>query len=126
MAIKLVSPRHYVLLEDVLLDTGADVSVVPRDVGEALYEDITAGRYVEIQGIVPSTKLIAYLHRVKIILGRWSFHARIAVADSNNVPPVLGRSQALDRFLVSFNRGRHTCITDLPQTSLHSDDPNDS
>jgi hypothetical protein len=100
-----VSP-HYVLLEDVLVDTGADISVIPRDVGEALWKDITIGKYTEIQGIVPSTKLISYLHPVKMLLGSWAFNTRIAVADSNNVPPVLGRFQALDRFFLSLDHGQ--------------------
>jgi len=90
------------------VDSGADITVIPRDIGEALWEDITTGTYVEIQGIVPTTKLVSYLHSVKIVIGPWSFRAPIAVADSNNVPPVLGRSKALDRFLVSLHHGRET------------------
>ncbi len=113
VTIKLISPQRHVLLEDVLVDTGADVSVIPRDVGEALWEDITQGKYTEIQGIVPTTKLIAYLHPIKILLGPWSFHTRIAVADSNNVPPVLGRFQALDRALLALHHGRKVVFTDF-------------
>ncbi len=113
VSLKLVGPTHYVLLEDVLVDSGADVSVIPRDVGEALWADITRGKYVEIQGIVPSTKLIAYLHSVKMIFGPWTFQARIAVADSNNVPPVLGRCEALDRFLVCLQNGRRVSFSNF-------------
>jgi hypothetical protein len=117
--VKFVSSHRYVLLEDVLVDSGADVSVVPRDVGEALWEDVTRGRYIEIQGIVPSTKLIAYLHPVKILLGSWAFNTQVAVADSNNVPPVLGRFQALDRFLLTMRNGREVAFSDdRPSHSL--------
>jgi hypothetical protein len=101
------------LLEDVLVDTGADVSVIPRDVGEALWEDITRGKYVEIQGIVPTTKLIAYLHPVQILLGPWKLSTQIAVADSNDVPPVLGCFRALDRFLLSLDHGKKGTVTDF-------------
>jgi len=111
--LKLVSASHYVLLEDVLVDSGADVSVIPRDVGDALWPDITHGKYVEIQGIVPSTKLIAYLHPVRIVLGMWSFDTKIAVADSNNVPPVLGRFQGLDRFRLMLLHGRRVLLSDF-------------
>jgi len=85
-------------------------------VGEALWPDITDGRYVEIQGIIPSTKLIAYLHPVKIVLGIWSFHTRIAVADSNNVPPVLGRFRGLDRFRLALFHGRKVLFSEFRGT----------
>lgn len=111
VSVKLVTPERYVLLDEVLVDTGADISVIPRDIGEALWGDITQGKYIEIQGIVPSTKLIAYIHSVKIVLGPWAFPAKVAVADSNNVPPVLGRSQALDHFLLSFRHGHKVAFS---------------
>jgi hypothetical protein len=111
ISIKLVSGPQFVLLDDVLIDSGADVSVVPRDVGEALWEDITQGRYVEIQGIVPGTKLISYLHPVKMVIGPWSFQTLVAVADSNNVPPVLGRSRALDRLLIALDHGQKVILS---------------
>ena len=38
---------------DTLADTGADITLLPRYLGEMVVNDITSGMYVEIKGIVP-------------------------------------------------------------------------
>jgi len=50
--------------------------------------------------------LISYIHHFKIKLGEKIFPVPVAVADSDNVPPILGRCKALDLFNVKFNKGR--------------------
>jgi hypothetical protein len=37
--------ERWVLLENLLADTGADISVLPRPLGELLLDDVTTGRY---------------------------------------------------------------------------------
>ncbi|MEA1870161.1 MAG: hypothetical protein U9N09_08495 [Euryarchaeota archaeon] len=44
-------PRaEWLPIDDVLADTGADLSVLPRFIGELLVEDTTDGKYGEIKG----------------------------------------------------------------------------
>jgi len=106
VSIKVYSKNSVIIVDDVLADTGADITVLPRNLGELLVDDITKGKYVEIKGVVPSANLISYIHHFKIKLGEKILPVPVAVADSDNVPPILGRCKALDLFNVKFNKGR--------------------
>lgn len=97
--------RDWITIDEVLADTGADFCVLPRYIGETLVKEITVGKYVEIKGVVPGTILVAYVHNVKVMIGSLAFEAPVAIADSNDVPPILGRVGALDRFDANFLKG---------------------
>ena len=96
--------------EDLLTDTGADISVLPRPLGELLVDDITTGRYSPLSGVNPAAVLPAFVHIVQVRLGDVEFEMPVAIADSSLVPPVLGRKNALDRFMVRFVVGEETII----------------
>ena len=102
--------EQWVLLENLLADTGADISVLPRPLGELLIGDITVGRYSPLSGINPSAVLPAFIHIVQVRLGDAEFEMPVAIADSSLIPPVLGRRDALDRFVVRFVVGEETII----------------
>lgn len=97
---------RWVWLDEVLVDTGADFCVLPRFLGNILVKDITKGRYVEIKGVVPGVKLIAYLHTQRIKLGELEFIAPVAIADSDDVPAIFGRIKSLDLFDADFLKGK--------------------
>jgi hypothetical protein len=101
---------QWVPLENLLADTGADISVLPRPLGELLVDDVTAGRYSPLSGINPSAVLPAFIHIVQVRLGDEEFEMPLAIADSSLIPPVLGRKDALDRFVVRFVVGEETII----------------
>lgn len=96
--------NRFILVPDVLIDSGADVSLLPRDFGEMLLLDYTKGKRFELQGISPE-KLSVYLHRFKVRINGIEFTCPVAIADSPNVPPLLGRVEALDLFVVTFSKG---------------------
>jgi len=102
--------EQWVLLENLLADTGADISVLPRPLGELLIDDITTGRYSPLSGLNPAAVLPAFIHIVQVRLGDEEFKMPVAIADSSLVPPVLGRRDALDRFVVRFVVGEETII----------------
>lgn len=81
-------------IDEVLADTGADFCVLPRFVGNILVEDITQGKYIEIKGVVPGVRLIAYLHELRVKIDEDEFVAPVALADSDDVPCLLGRVHA--------------------------------
>jgi len=95
----------WITIDEVLADTGADFCVLPRYIGETLIKDITTGKYAEIKGVVPGTILVAYVHQIKVRIGKFEFEAPVAIADSNDVPSILGRVDALDRFDANLLRG---------------------
>ncbi len=102
------------VIDEVLADTGADFCVLPRFIRNLLVKDVTKGRYVEIKGVVPGVKLIAYLHNLRISIGNKKFVAPVALADSDDVPPIFGRVKALDLFNLfnaSFIKGEKLKIT---------------
>ena len=105
--LKIFSPlaNDWVILDEVLADTGADFCVFPRYIGETVVEDITTGKYIEIKGVVPSTRLIAYIHNLKIKIADLEFETYIAIADSDDVPSIFGRVKGLDEFDARFLKG---------------------
>ena len=100
------------IIEEVLVDTGADLTVLPRFIGESIIDDITTGEYVEIKGIVPTSLLIAFIHTLKIKAAGKEFETKVAIADSNDVPPILGRYEALDLFNLEFKKGKEMTFKD--------------
>jgi len=97
--------NDWISIDEVLADTGADVTILPRFIGEMLVEDITTGEYIEIRGITPSSALVAFLHQMKARISDKEFKLPIAIADSNTVPSIFGRVTGLDRFEVNFSNG---------------------
>jgi len=96
---------EWIKIENALADTGADISVLPRDVGDLLIEDVTRGKPYEIRGIVPYAKLIVYIHQLKFRLNGKEFELPVAISDSNDVPPIVGRVNGLDLFDANFLKG---------------------
>jgi len=96
--------KEWIMVEDVLADTGADISIIPKTLGIILVGDITKRRRYKIHGMVSSTFM--YLHRLKIRLNGKELLATVAIANSDNVPPTLGRKHGLDKFKVIFDRGQ--------------------
>ena len=96
----------WVPIYEALADTGSDITLLPRYLGEMLVEDITKGEYIEIKGVVPNAVLTAYIHNLKLELFREEFETKVALADSDDVHPILGRFKALDLFNVNFMKGK--------------------
>jgi hypothetical protein len=93
-------------VEDVLVDSGADLSLLPYRQGKLFILDIESGNEIEIRGIIPYSKLTVYLHRLKFRIKQFEFDAPVGISESDDVPPILGRVNALDDFFVEFDRGR--------------------
>ena len=92
-------------ISDILADTGADISILPRNLGESLVKDITKGKIQEVKGIVPFSKLTVYIHNLKFRINSKEFELPVAIADSDDVLPILGRVRGIDLFDVTFNKG---------------------
>jgi hypothetical protein len=97
--------NRWIWVDEVLADTGADFCVLPRYLGNFFVEDITTGKYIEIKGVVPGTRLIAYIHNLKIKIADLELETYIALADSDDVPSIFGRVKGLDEFDAKFSKG---------------------
>lgn len=110
VAVEIKGEAEWIRIENMLADTGADISILPRDVGDLLMKDITMGTPHEVRGIVPYAKLIVYIHQLRFRINGKEFKLPAAISDSNDVPPILGRVKGLDIFKCIFDNGKKTII----------------
>jgi hypothetical protein len=73
-----------------------------------LLKDIKKGRYLEIRGITPGAYTEVFIHHLTCKIGNLKFVAPFAIADSDDVPPILGRVKGLDLFKAIFYKGKET------------------
>lgn len=100
--------KGWLFLSEVLADTGADLSILPRTIGESLVKNVKKGRYLEIRGIAPGAYTEVFLHPLICKIGEIKFKAPFAIADSDDIPPILGRFKGLDLFEAMFYKGKET------------------
>jgi len=96
------------------VDSGADISMFPRYIGEDLLGlKVEEGVLIQPMGIGRKT-LRSWIHEVTVRLGDEKFEASLAFAETNRVPNLIGRKDLFERFTVVFNQKEHeTCfITD--------------
>jgi len=98
--------NDWLVLQNILADTGADISMLPRSLGEALVLNITRAKKVQIKGVVPEARVNVYIHTLKFKLNSKQFNLPVAIADSDNVPPIFGRVKGLDLFSANFKKGK--------------------
>lgn len=84
------------------VDSGADISLFTRSDCELLRRELRDGIYRPMSGI-GRVSIPAYVHEVPVKIGDEGFQARIAFADSDEVPRVLGRSEIFKIFRVTFD-----------------------
>ncbi len=93
----------WLLVDKVLADTGADISVTPLPFGQILFFDVESGQPIQLGGAFASNLISnAFVHQVKAKMGSHEFEMPIAVSTSSKIPLILGRQGALDQFKVSF------------------------
>jgi len=84
-----------------LLDSGADLSMIPYSVGEALDLELNMENRSEVQGIGEGS--VPYiLSRVKIQFGEVEALVRIGWALIEEIPLILGRLDLFKEFSVEF------------------------
>ena len=98
--------HEWIEIENLLADTGADLTLLPSHLGEVLVPDIRDAKRGVVRGIVPGRELRLYLHRLTLRIGTQSFRATVGIAVSTAVPAVLGRYHALDCFTAIYRQGK--------------------
>ena len=84
------------------VDSGADVSILPKGDAELLGVNLYEGELWRLTGI-GRVIVLAYLHEVMVKIGALEFPARIAFADLNEVPRIVGRLDIFRKFKVMFD-----------------------
>lgn len=93
---------------DMIVDTGADLTMIPYQVGVNLGLRRGRSRITTLSGISGGTPYV--LKRVSFRIGPFRVSARTAWAQRDDVPMLLGRVDMLDRFKVIFD-GRRRRVT---------------
>ena len=102
--------KDWVKVEDVLADTGADISVLPESLGILMVGNYKRGVKFDITGLLPQNVASMYIHKLSIRLGGKTFRANFAISDSNDVPPTLGRVGGLDKLDIQYQRGKKLIV----------------
>lgn len=98
--------------EMVYVDSGADVTLIPRSVGELLNFKIEPeDKIVEIKGI-GERGIPIVIKKVKIKIGEKLIDARIAWSLIEEVPLLLGRVDIFKLFDITFEKERKTVFVD--------------
>ena len=84
------------------VDSGADISLFTRSDCELLGLKLRSGIFRPVLGI-GRVEIPAYVHEISVKIGDEEFNARMAFADSDEVPRVLGRSEIFKRFRITFD-----------------------
>lgn len=88
---------------EMIVDSGADITLIPRRLGEFLGLSLVKEKIREIRGIGEAT--IPYVIKNLILkIGNHKFTARIGVALVEEVPLILGRLDLFDRFDIEFKQ----------------------
>jgi len=102
--------KCWINIEDILADTGADISVLPESLGILLVGNYKKGNKYKITGLLPGSVASMYINKLSIRLGDKVFRTDFAISNSNDVPPTLGRIGGLDKLNIQYNRGKKLII----------------
>ena len=83
---------------ELVVDSGALVSLVKRSFGDLLGLKLSEGEPIELAGIKKGAKVHAYVHRLPIKIGSVEMSARVAFGKDDQVPNLLGRLDLFPRF----------------------------
>jgi predicted aspartyl protease len=100
--------REWITIEDVLADTGADISILPKSLGIVLVGKISNRRRYKLTGMVSHT--FVYLHELRTRINGREIRGLYAISSNDDMPPTLGRMGALDKFEVTFRKGKSLSI----------------
>ena len=88
-----------------LLDSGADISIIPKDLAELLGLDLT-GEKTKANGIGGEITVInsRVLVRIKNPHEKYEFEIPIQIIlEETKAPPIIGRDGFFDKFIIEFN-----------------------
>lgn len=84
------------------VDSGADISLLPRSLGDLLAFEVTED-IQEIRGVGDSIVPVI-IKNIDVRLGNNVFNTRVAWSLIEEVPPLLGRLDIFDKFEVTFRQ----------------------
>lgn len=94
---------------EMLVDSGADITLIPRKFGEELGLNFKEDEVKEIRGIGEGT--VPYIiSKLKMTIGKYTFPVRIGWALIEEIPFILGRLDVFDKFNIEFKQSSRITI----------------
>lgn len=88
---------------EMIVDSGADISLIPRSLGEFLHLKLDEGKIKELRGIGEAA--IPYVtKKLTIQIGKTEFQSRVGITLIEEVPFILGRLDVFDAFNIEFKQ----------------------
>lgn len=94
---------------DVVVDSGAVISIFPRSLCELLGLVFEDGRRASVRSAT-GEEIRVRIHRVGMRIWDFSFYARVAFSEVENIPYVLGRLDVFDKVEIRFERDRTSFV----------------
>ncbi len=92
-----------------LVDSGADISILSKRIGDIMGVDVEQGEAKVFRGIVG--EMMAYVHKISLFIDGEEVETRVAFALSE-VPNLLGRLDIFKNFEISFRKEEEFCFSD--------------
>ncbi|MBI4365434.1 MAG: retroviral-like aspartic protease family protein [Deltaproteobacteria bacterium] len=92
---------------DFLVDSGADMSVLPKAMASILRINLQHCPTTTTQGVEGYGAKI-FRARIVIQLGAWTDTIRCAFVGHDAIPPLLGRVDVFSRYNITFHARRHS------------------
>ena len=90
-----------------IVDTGADYTLLPRFLAEDLKVDLEKDCRVFLTQGVGGSERVYFLPKIKVTLGKWKRTIPVGFLERNEIPPLMGRHLFLETFEALFS-SNHT------------------
>jgi predicted aspartyl protease len=107
VGLKDATGEHFEL--SMLVDSGADITILSKRIGDIMGLDVEQGEAKVFRGI--AGEIIAYVHKIPLTMNGREVDTRVAFALSE-VPNLLGRLDIFKNFEISFRKEEDFCFSD--------------
>jgi len=88
---------------DVIVDSGAVISIFPKSLCNLLGLDFETGKDASVK-TATGEEIRIRIHRLSMRIGSCRFEARVAFSENERIPYVLGRLDTLDKVEIRLER----------------------
>lgn len=97
-------------LYDFLVDSGADLTLLPKSLAREMGVDVARCPKSVTQGVEEGRGVKIYYAKIRIRIGEWDDDIRCAFANHDRIPPLLGRLDLFPKYNITFHAKRRSVI----------------
>lgn len=87
-----------------LVDTGADYTILPRYLAERFGVDLENDCQIHQTSGIGGAEKVFFLSKMKVRLGKWERKIPVGFLDRDEIPPLMGRHLLLETFETHFSK----------------------